>query len=52
MICTKGKVLYIEFLSLPLRRKALLVLIAYILAVVISLIIQFIQLYMLFRGIL
>lgn len=52
MLYTKGKALYIEFLSLPIRRKVLLVVIAYVLAVVISLFIQFIQLYMLFRGIL
>ena len=52
MLYTKGKALLLEFLSLPLRRKVLLVLIAYIIAVVISLIIQFLQLYLLIIGVL
>ena len=52
MLYTKGKALLLEFLSLPLRRKVVLLVTAYILAVVISLIIQFIMLYMLIIGVL
>jgi hypothetical protein len=52
MLCVKGKALYIEFLALPIGKKALVVLKLYIMFVVIRLFLQFIELYMLFKGIL